>query len=314
MSYLVSNSPHILSRQSTRKIMLDVVIALMPAWVAGIIVFGVNALIIGVVSILSAVGFEALYNVIAKQQQSINDFSAVVTGLLLALNLPPLALKEIYIPIIGACFAIMIVKMLFGGLGKNFANPAITARIFLLLCFTGAMTTFTLDGVTTATPLPSINAGEAVSSEMLKSLFLGNVAGCIGETSALALLIGGIYLLIKRIIDWKIPVIYIATVAALTGLLNSPSAVLPSVLGGGLLIGAFFMATDYATSPNTTMGIIVYSVGLGVITVILRLYSSYPEGVSFAILLMNLVVPLLDKYFIPKPFGYQKPIQKEQTT
>lgn len=324
---LVSPSPHIGSPMTTQKIMKHVVIALIPAAIAGILVFGLTSLFIILLTIGSCVLAEYLFNKIVKKPQTINDFSAVVTGLLLALNFPPTI--PIYIPIIGGFFAMIIVKMLFGGLGKNFANPAITARIFCVLAWTGAMTTFvkpidysqgfsamfsyfpqmfgSIDAVTSATPLQIVKESITTGSGNIHvlNMFLGYTGGCIGEVSALALLLGGIYLIVKKIIDWKIPTIFIATTALFSLIFYKEGYmyILPSILGGGLMIGAFFMATDYSSSPNSSLGVVIYAFGCGLITMIIRRFGGYPEGVSFAILLMNLVTPLLDKYITPRVFG-----------
>lgn len=314
---IVSSSPHVASNNSVRKIMLDVIIALAPAFIASVIFFGLYALMITALAVGSCVLFEWLYNLMRKQKTTIGDLSSVVTGLILAFNLPPTV--PFYIPILGGAFAILIVKMLFGGLGKNFANPAATARLFLVLSFGMAMTKFVapidysngfwagftqfygdVDGFTSSTPL---GGGE----QNLLNMFLGNTAGCIGETSALALIVGGIYLIVRGVIDYKIPVIYIGTVACFTYIFTgSIASVPPALLGGGLMLGAFFMATDYATSPNSTWGTVIYALGLGFLTVLLRLFTPMPEGVSFAIVIMNLVVPLIDKYIINRPFGTMK--------
>ncbi|HHT84020.1 MAG: RnfABCDGE type electron transport complex subunit D [Christensenellales bacterium] len=325
---LVSPSPHIGSSMTTRKVMLNVIIALLPSCVAGIFIFGLPSLVVLAVSTGSCVLAEFLYNLITKKSQTINDLSAVVTGLLLGMNMPPAI--PLYIPVIGSFFAIMVVKMLFGGLGKNFANPALTARIFCVLAWTSAMTTFVkpidynngfwaamteyfpqmfgaVDAVTSATPLGVIKSGLSGGGGNISvlNMLIGYTGGCIGEVSAIALILGGVYLIARNIIDWKIPVIYILTTALFSLIFYDKGYmyVLPSILGGGLLIGAFFMATDYATSPNTSLGVIIYAFGCGLLTVIIRRFGGYPEGVSFAILLMNLVTPLLDKYIKPEPFG-----------
>lgn len=336
---LVSPSPHIGSSLTTDKIMLNVVIALIPASIAGIFIFGLASLIVLLVSIGACVLAEFLYNIITKKAQTINDLSAVVTGLLLGMNLPPTI--PLYIPLIGGFFAIIVVKMLFGGIGRNFANPAITARIFCVLAWTSAMTTFVkpinynqgfinamtqylpnlfnkIDAIASATPLAaikdSINSGAATLP--ITNMFLGYTGGCIGEVSAVALILGGVYLIIRKIVDWKIPVIYILTTAIFSLIFYNEGYmyILPSILGGGLLIGAFFMATDYSTSPNTTLGVIIYAFGCGLITMIIRRFGGYPEGVSFAILLMNLVTPLLDKYISPRVFGTarKKPFARKE--
>ena len=321
MAYTVSQSPHFKNSATTQRIMLDVIIALIPALIASVLIFGFFPLVVAIVSIASAVFSEWFYNFITKKPQTTSDLSAVVTGLLLALNLPPVV--PLYIPVIGSIFAIMVVKMLFGGLGKNFANPAITARIFVMLAWTAAMTTWikpidlsdganlfsyfgmsNYDGLTSATPLAIIKSEGSVASINLLDLFLGTTGGSAGEVSALALLIGGVYLIVRRVIDYKIPLIYILTVGFLTSLIELDIAYfLPSILSGGLMLGAIFMATDYSTSPNGFWGVIVYALGLGILTVLIRKFSNMPEGVSFAILIMNIVTPLIDKYIYPRPFG-----------
>lgn len=324
----VSTSPHIGSKLNTQKVMLNVVLALLPAVIAGIIVFGLVSLIVTVISVASCVFAEMLYNVLVKKPQTVKDCSAVVTGLILAMNMPPVV--PLYIPVISGFFAIIIVKMLFGGLGRNFANPAIAARIFAMLSWTGAMTRFVppvdyskgffkamtqylpymfgVDAVTTATPLAMVKAaaqGAPQGGVSVINMLLGWTGGCIGEISAVAIILGGVYLIVRKIVDWKIPVIYILTTAVFTLIFykNGYNFILPMILGGGLMFGAFFMATDYSTSPNTALGVIIYAIGLGFITVLIRRFGGYPEGVSFAILLMNLVTPLLDKFINPRSFG-----------
>jgi electron transport complex protein RnfD len=353
---IVSSSPHIGAKAKTRNIMLDVVIALIPAATLGVIFFGLPALITIAISIISAVIFEYLFNLIAskgksfKEFGSLKDLSAIVTGLILALNLP--ATVPFYVPVLGALFAICVVKMLFGGIGKNIANPAIAGRIFLFLSFAALMTKWAVpDAVlggdfmagtplSGATPLGVVKGAyeapltggvskalEAANIPIL-DMFLGNIGGCIGETSAAALLVGFIYLVVRKVIDFKGPIIFIATVAIFTfvaayttiyagveglasadALKYSLEAVLPSILGGGVFLGAIFMATDYATSPNTTWGNVIFFAGCGLLTVIFRFSTGMTEGVSFAILFMNLIVPLIDKYIVPKPFGYVKPVK-----
>ncbi len=315
----MSASPHIASAETTANIMRDVVFALMPALFCGVYFFGLYALLLVLLSVGSCLLFEYLFCKIRRIPNTISDWSAVVTGLLLGLNLPPAV--PVYVPVIGGLFAIVIVKMLFGGLGRNFANPAITARVFLIMAWPALMVKFvapidysqgfaaffnlfgaafgTADVVTSATPLGGADAD-------LLSLFLGNVAGCIGETSALALLLGGIYLVVRRIIDWKIPVLVLGSAAVMALCFGGFSGILPALLSGGLMLGSIFMATDYATSPNTRTGTVIYAVFIGVLTIVLREYANYPEGMSFAILLGNLLVPLLDKFIVPRPFGYRK--------
>lgn len=313
----VSSSPHINDNTSARGIMLDVIIALIPATIAGTLFFGFYSLLIVFVCICSCILFEYTYNLVTRSKNTIKDCSAAVTGILLGLNLPPLV--PLYIPIIGSAFAILIIKMLFGGIGKNFANPAISARIFLVISFGQVMGHYIAplnysggffgeffryfgqqDSVASATPLGRGNAS-------LLELFVGNIGGCIGETSAAALLAGGIYLSIKKVIDFRLPLTIIVTVAAFTFIFSGDiSAVLPAVLSGGLMIGAIYMATDYSSSPNTVRGMLIYAFFIGLLTALIRQYSSMPEGISYAILLGNLIVPLVDKYVYPKHFGFVK--------
>ena len=296
----LSVSPHIHSGRSTRRIMLDVILALLPAAVAGCIIFGLRALLVMAVTVASAVAFEALFNVIVQKKQTIGDLSAIVTGLLLALNLP--ANVPIWQCVIGALFAIVVVKCLFGGLGCNPVNPAITARVFMLVAF-GSMAKAAfpqgVDAVAGATPLAS---EEATS---LTDLLLGVHGGAIGETCAIALLIGFVYLLVRRVISWHLPVVFIGTVFAASFFMEgmSATAALAAVLSGGLLIGAIFMATDYVTSPSTAWGKVIFGVGAGLITFLIRYFGVYPEGVSFAILFMNILTPFIDSWTKHKVFG-----------
>lgn len=307
---VVSSSPHIRSKENVQTIMRDVVIALMPATLFGIYHFGIEALIIIILSVGSAVIFEALYQKLTKQKVTVNDFSAVITGLLLALNLPHSV--PYWIPVLGSLVAIIIIKQLFGGLGQNFMNPALGARAFLLISFAGIMTNWQIDGVSSATPLAFVKAATraelgSLQPPHLMDLFMGNIAGCIGETSVIALLLGGIYLLARKVISWKIPITYIVTVAIMTVLFSGSgfdmNVVAYQVFSGGLMIGAFFMATDYASSPATSKGMLIMGIGCGIITALIRFFGGYPEGVSFAIIIMNLFVPLIDRFTIPKIFG-----------
>lgn len=306
----VSSNPHVRDNNTTSGIMLDVIIALIPASVFGIYNFGFRALAVIIVTILSAVATEAIYELAMKKKLTVGDLSAVVTGLLLALNLPPSI--PFWIAVLGAVFAILVVKMLFGGLGQNFMNPALAARCFLLLSFAGHMTKFTLDGVTTATPLYNMKNGGTYD---VLEMFIGNTAGTIGETSALALLVGACYLLIKKIIDIKIPLFYIGTVAIFAMIYSvchgglDMTFVAGQLCGGGLMLGAWFMATDYVTSPVTPKGRMVYGICLGLLTGAFRMIASpnaAPEGVSYAIIFCNLLVPLIEKVTVPKAFGVQK--------
>lgn len=302
----IAVSPHIHGTKTTSGIMLDVILALLPATIAGVILFGLDALLVIAVTVASAVLGEFLFNLILKRDQTIGDLSCVVTGLLLALNLP--ANVPLWQAAVGAVFAVVLVKGVFGGLGKNIVNPAITARVFMLLAF-GSMTSAVfpkgVDSASGATPLTDLDNGTAPS---LLDLFLGRNGGAIGETCALALIIGGVYLLIRRVISWHIPVAFIGTVFLFTLLLEGGDveAALAWVLSGGLMIGAFFMATDYVTSPINSAGKIIFGVGAGVITVLIRFWGAYPEGVSFAILLMNIVNPFIDAKCNRKLFGGDK--------
>lgn len=302
----LSVSPHIHSGRSTAGIMRDVVISLMPAAIAGTVIFGLRALLVIAVCVASCVLLEAIFNKITKKDQTIGDFSAAVTGLLLALNLP--ANVPLWQCVIGSAFAIVIVKCLFGGIGCNPVNPAITARVFMLVSF-GSMTVQAyptiVDTVAGATPLPSIAGGNVPD---MMNLFLGLTGGAIGETCALALLIGFVYLLVRRVITWHIPVTFIGSVFVLSFLMEGFDVMKAAalVLSGGLLIGAIFMATDYVTSPSTAKGKIVFGVGAGLLTFLIRYFGVYPEGVSFAILFMNILTPYIDALTAHKVFGGRK--------
>jgi len=327
--YLVTGTPHIRDNASIRGIMLDVVIALVPATVAGVFFFGAQAAVVVAVCIAACVFFEWAFKKVTKKDCTIGDLSAVVTGLLLGLNLP--ATVPLWLPIVGSFVAIIIAKELFGGIGQNFVNPALVGRMFLVAAypvfmltipdpertvdfgwFPAAVTGATpVDAATGATPLALLSFTDFVP--MTADYFdavVGNIPGMIGETSAIALLLGGVYLLVRRIISWRIPVIYIATVAVLTFVLGRDGMFtglwLYEVLIGGLILGAFFMATDYSSSPVTPLGQIIMGLGCGVLTFAIRHYGGYPEGVAFAILLMNLFVPLIDKYTRPRVYGVTK--------
>ncbi len=315
----VSPSPHIKSPETTATIMLDVIIALLPAFLWGIFVFGIRALAVAAVTVAACIAFEAASQFLLHRPVTIGDLSAVVTGLLLAMNVP--VSVPLWMPVVGAFFAIVVVKQLFGGIGCNFVNPALSARVFLL-SWASEMTAFSDNGsavtslaptlaegdiVASATPLASLKAGE-LPPETIFDMLLGNHAGCIGEVSSLLLLAGGIFLLVRRVITWHIPVAYIGTVALLTFLFPQHGGValefmVYELLAGGLMLGAFFMATDYATSPVTPTGRLIYGVGCGVITVLIRYFGTYPEGVSFSILVMNLLVWYIDKATMPRRFG-----------
>lgn len=300
----ISASPHVRSKASTSDIMFDVIIALVPATVFGIYQFGVHAAILVAVCMLSAVFFEFLYEHLMHKKVTVSDFSAALTGLLLAINLPPEL--PIWMAIVGSAFAIIVVKQLFGGLGQNFMNPALAARCFLMLSFARHMTAFVYDGISTATPLAVLKLGLSVN---LSDMFFGYTGGTIGETSTLALLIGALYLLIKRVISPKIPVIYIGsfTICIVMYAVFKDYQVLDYTLahlcGGGLMLGAWFMATDYVTSPITSKGKIVYGLILGLLTFVLRIFGNSAEGVSYAIIISNLLVPLIEKATAPKAFG-----------
>ena len=305
---IVTTSPHIQSKDSTQSIMRDVIIARLPAAVAGTVLFGWKALITILVCVGTAVLSEFVFNLLAKKEQTVTDLSAVVTGLILALSLP--AKADIWHCIVGSVFAIVVVKCLFGGIGCNFANPAATARVFLLIAFSASIGGATapilggVDLVATATPLEIIKLGTDAELPTLWDMFLGNRAGAIGETSALALVLGGAYLIFRRVIKWQVPVIYIATVFLLSLIIKQDlTMALYQVLGGGLVIAAFFMITDYSTTPINTLGKMVFAFGCGIITVLIRFWGSYPEGVSFAILLMNILSPYIEKMCTKKPFG-----------
>ena len=305
MQLTMSSSPHVHTRESISSIMLDVLIALMPAAVASVIIFGISSLFVILACVISAVAAEFVFNVICRKEQTIGDLSSAVTGLLLALNIP--STIPLWQASIGAIFAIIVVKCLFGGIGQNFANPAITARIFLLLSFSGTMTAAVFpqnaDVVSGATPLGVLSGQEGTLPTYL-DLFLGNCGGALGETCALALLIGGIYLIVRGVITWHTPVVFIATVFLFSLVLGQDPVA--EILSGGLFIGAFFMATDYATTPNTAWGKVIFGVGCGLITVLIRVYGNYPEGVSFSILLMNILTPYIERWTRTKPFGGAK--------
>lgn len=299
----VSSSPHIRQKTSTQRIMLDVIIALCPAFIASIIIFGYRAAIVTVFSVVCCVLLEYIWEKLMHKKITVNDLTAVVTGMLLAFNLP------VGIPLwqvaIGDIVAIIGVKQLFGGVGKNFANPAITARIVMFLSFSVSMTTWVFpDAVSSATPLGLISSGNVDMLPSLGNMFLGVRGGCLGETSVLALLIGGIYLLCRKVITWHTPVVYIGTVFLFTLALGQQPVY--QIMSGGLILGAFFMATDYVTTPYSAAGKVVFALGAGILTVIIRVYGSYPEGVSYSILLMNILTPYINKIRFPKPLGGAK--------
>ena len=296
----ISTSPHIHRNKTTAGIMLDVIISLLPATVAGFIIFGLRALSVVLLCIGVCVISEFLFNKIVKKEDTTGDLSAVVTGLLLGLNLP--AHTPLWQAAVGSIFAIIAVKCIFGGIGCNLVNPAITARVFMLISFTElSRASFPVDSVASATPL----AVEAGSEPTLVDLLLGNVGGAIGETCKIALLLGGIYLIARGVISWVMPASFIGTVFVLSFLIKdfSLTAALYQVLSGGLIIGAFFMATDYVTSPSTDKGKLIFGIGAGLLTVLIRFWGVYPEGVSFAILLMNILNPYINRWSRRKLFG-----------
>lgn len=302
----VSSNPHVRSKATTARIMQCVVIALLPATIFGVINFGLHALFLVLVTVATTVTTEYIYEKLMKKKITISDFSAVVTGLLLALNLPPSA--PWWIGVIGGVFAILVVKMLFGGLGQNFMNPALGARCFLLISFTSIMTNFDCDAYTGATPLAAIKAGE--SAPQLIDMIVGRTSGTIGETSMIALLIGAAFLLVIGVIDLRVPGSYILSFVVFLILFSGhgldANYILSQLAGGGLMLGAFFMATDYVTRPITKNGQYLFGIFLGIMTGIFRIFGPSAEGVSYAIILGNLLVPLIEKVTKPTAFGKQK--------
>ena len=306
---IVSVSPHVHGKRTTFNVMLDVCIALMPAAIAGCAIFGLKAAILCMVCVASCVGFEFLFTKLCHRRTTVGDFSAVVTGLLLAMNVP--STLPIWQAVVGSFIAIIIVKCLFGGLGCNFANPAITARVVMLIAFTGTMAAAvppmaiaeTVDVATYATPLSVLPSGVLPEASIMDML-LGVRGGALGETPALALAIGGVYLVVRKVITWHTPVVFIGAVFALAfAITGDATTALYYTLSGGTFIGAIFMATDYVTSPSTAKGKIIFALGCAVITTAIRFYGSFPEGVSFSILFMNLLNPYIDKWTMKKPFG-----------
>lgn len=315
MNFHLSSSPHVRGEESTRSIMFDVCLALLPATAFGVYRFGFYSLLVLIVSIGFAVLSEYMYQNLTKQDVLISDGSAVLTGLLLGLNMPPHI--PLWVPALGSMFAIIVVKQFFGGLGRNFMNPALGGRCFLLISFTTLMSDFSVDATSGATPLAVLKEAGRVD---IPAMFVGLTTGTIGEISALALLIGGIYLLVKKIITWEIPVFYIGTVAVFTAIYSGfdSSFVFAHLWGGGLMLGAWFMATDYVTSPITKNGKIVFGILLGILTSLFRLFGPAAEGVSYAIIIGNLLVPLIEKVTMPKAFGLEhvekaKPEKKVET-
>lgn len=329
LKLIATSNPHIRGSETTRSIMLDVIIAMLPALIWAVVKFGMEALILTAVSVIGCVFFEWAYRAIMKKPQSVGDLSAVVTGMLLAFVCPPST--PLWMILIGDFFAIIVVKQLFGGIGKNFVNPALAGRAFLLGSYAGVMTTWVdpavnkaplfggvADAVTAATPLAIMKSGDMAaltSTYSVTDMFLGHIPGSTGEISALMLLIGGVYLIVRKVINWHTPVSYIATVAVLTFLFPKYGSgvewMLYSIFGGGLMLGAFFMATDYATSPVTKKGQVIFGIGCGLFTVFIRYFGSYNEGVCYSIMVMNLCVALIDKYTKPTRFGVVKSEKKE---
>lgn len=312
---LVTSSPHVRSKKTVQSEMKDVIIALIPAGIAAVYYFGYRALILILTSVLACVLSEYLFNKTTKRKQTVKDLSAVVTGILLAFNVP--FTLPVWQLVIGAVFAIVVVKMAFGGIGQNIVNPALAARAFLLASWSSTMTTFvppqrvaTLKSVSTISALSAATPLSEPASYSVMDLFLGNIPGSLGEVSALALIIGFIYLLIRGVVNIKMPLIYIVTATVLGGLFQGFDDILKYILSGGMFLGAFFMLTDYTTSPVTPNGQIVYAILAGLLTAIIRAFGGYPEGVSYSILLANLVVPIIEKYTRPKVFGVDYSKQK----
>ncbi len=323
---IVSSSPHIHDNMNVKKVMYMVIIALLPAFISAVYFFGTRALIHTIVGVVFAVLSEYVFNLLWKKPQTISDGSAVITGMLLAFNVPPTS--PYWMTGVGSVFAIIIAKMVFGGLGYNFINPALAGRAFLMASWPSYMTHFSqvgrikdlsgtgIDAISSATPLNVLRlygdsyASALNSMETIKHLIFGNIGGVIGETSAIALLIGAVFLLIMKIIDWRIPLAYIGTVIVISGIFYftgiSPLTPLFHVFAGGLILGAFFMATDMVTSPVTPLGRWIFGIGCGIITMIIRQWGGYPEGVSYSILLMNVATPLIDRLTMPKVFGGKK--------
>ena len=298
----VSSSPHVRDGVTTQRLMFDVVIAMIPASVYGVWQFGMNALLVLIATVIASVAAEYLYEKLMHKPITISDGSAVVTGMIFALNMPPEI--PVWIPVLGAFFAIIVVKQLFGGLGQNFMNPALAARCFLLICFTQKMTYFVYDGVTGATPLAQLKSGNVVNT---MDMLLGNVRGTIGETSVIAIMIGAMFLILTGVIDLRIPGSYIVSFVIFITLFGGngfdPWYITAHLCGGGLMLGAWFMATDYVTAPITSKGKILYGICMGILTGLFRLFGASAEGVSYAIIISNLLVPLIEKVTLPKPFG-----------
>ena len=306
---MVTPSPHVRDSINTQKIMLTVAAALVPTLVAAVILFGVRALVLTAVCVVSCVVFEYLFSVVTKKRCTISDCSAIVTGMILAFNVP--VTLPLWMGVFGSFIAIVVVKSLFGGIGCNFANPAATARIFLLVSFAGPMTSWVspIDGMATATPLSLIKAGELDQLPSLMQMFLGQRGGALGETCALTLLLGGLFLIWRGIIRWVIPVSVIGSVFVFALLFGANP--IYAVLSGGVMIGAFFMATDYVTSPTGPMGEVIFGIGCGLLTVFIRYFGGYPEGVSYAILIMNVCAWFIDQVVRPARFGFTKEMKEK---
>lgn len=316
MQLTMSSSPHVHTRESISSIMLDVLIALMPAVLAGIFFFGYRASLVLLTAVAACLLSEYAYEKIMKKPVTVRDLSAVVTGVLLGLNMPPSV--PLWMVVAGSAFAMILVKQLYGGLGKNFMNPALAARCFMLIAWPSAMTTFheakgSLDAVSSATPLAVLKGISEGALPSLSDSLIGRTAGCIGETSAVLLLLGFLYLLLRKVVRIRIPAAMLGSFAVLTYFFGNNTTeysqsvfTLMHLLNGGLLLGAFFMATDYVTTPTTRGGQIVFGLGCGILTFVIRRFGGYPEGTSFAILLMNVAAPLIESAFIPKTFGEVK--------
>ena len=309
----MSSSPHVHTNETVSRIMLDVIIALMPACIAGVLFFGFRSAVVILTSVAACMAAEWIFEKITKKETTLSDLSAAVTGVILGMNMP--VGIPLWMVVVGSAFAIVVVKQLYGGLGKNFLNPALAGRCFMVIAWAGAMTTFApaaftgVDAVSSATPLAIMKSGAEGDMPSLLQAFLGAKSGCIGETSALCLIVGFIYLLIRRVVTVRIPAAFILSFVVLTYLFGAPGEMsqwyytLMQVLTGGLVFGAFFMATDYVTTPTTPLGQIVFGIGCGVLTFVIRKFGGYPEGVSFAILLMNVASPLIETATKPRVFG-----------
>ena len=310
-NFAVTSSPHLRDKATSQRIMQEVCLALVPAGIAGIILYGFNAALLIAICVATCVLSEFVWQKATKQAVTISDWSAVVTGLLLAYNLP--ATAPWWIAVIGSILAIIVVKQFFGGIGSNFMNPALTARAILFISWSGIMGAyptanpfqFTADAVTGATPLATLNGGTTEGIKLL-DLLLGNHGGVLGETCAIAIILGGVYLIVRGIADWRIPASFIGTVFVCYLIKDGAEMALYQLLSGGLLLGAFFMATDYATSPINKLGRVIFGIGCGFFLFIIRAFANYPEGCSFAILFMNVATPMIDRFTMPRPFGEVK--------